>query len=113
MTVERPDAGYERRSLWLGIAIALVVAWRGPFAYFGDKDLQVWLYVASAVALGLSLVLCVLLIVPEFRARVLPQFRSERAMFSWAFALFVLGIVITIAAEIQGAIDSLDEDRPF
>jgi hypothetical protein len=116
MTVERRDPGYEPRSLWLALVVGLVVVLRlgSPgFSIYGGQDLQVWLYVASSVALGLSLLLCLLLLVPELRARLGPRFRDERGVFAWAVGLFVLGLLITIAAGIEAAIDSLDEDPPF
>jgi hypothetical protein len=111
-----PGTDYERRGLWLALVVGLVVVLRlgSPgFSIYGGQKLQVWLYIASSAALGLSLLLCLMLLVPDLRARLGPRFREERMVFSWAVGLFVLGLLITIAAGIEGAIDSLDEDTPF
>jgi hypothetical protein len=118
MTVERRDSprDYQQRGLWLGVAAALVIALGAGtpgFALYGGQTLQVWLYVASRVALALSLVLCVLLVVPDLRARLGNRFRSEPTVFGWAFALLVVALLISIISGIEGAIDSLDEDTPF
>jgi hypothetical protein len=118
MTVERrelpPD--YQQRGLWLGLAGALVIAFGGGspgFAFYGGQQLQVWLYVASRVVLAFSLVLCLLLVVPDLRARLGDRFRSESTVFAWAFAFLVVALLISIVSGIEGAIDSLDEDTPF
>ena len=115
MSVER-GTDYERRGLWLGLAVGLVIGLGGGstfFGYLGAHKLQIWLFVASRVALGLSLLLSLLLVAPELRARLGPRFRSEPRVFARAFGMFVLALLISIAAAIQGAIDSLDEDLPF
>jgi hypothetical protein len=52
-----------------------------------------------------------LLVVPEWRARLGPRLRDERTAFMWAFGLFVLGIVLTVVAFAEGAIDSLGEEN--
>ena len=119
MTIERREqpVDLERRSLWLALAVGLIVIFRSAspgFVYFGrGRDLQLWLSVASLIAFGLSLCLCLLLVVPELRARVGQRFRDRGLVFSWSFGLFILGMVITIAAAVEAAIDLLDEDTPF
>ena len=110
-----PGTDYEGRGLWLGLAVAVVFALGGGapgFSFFGDRDLQIWLFVASRIALGLSLVLGFLLVVPEVRRRLGQQFRSERTVFAWAFGFLVLAILISVVAAVEGAINSLDEDFP-
>src|ERR671924_519867 len=109
MTVERGDLhDYERRSLWLVLAVGLAVILRNPgfVGYAGHKTFQIWTYVASLVAFGLSICLGLLLVIPELRAR-LGRLRDEGLVFAWAAGLFALGIVITIVAFCQLAIDSL------
>ena len=117
MTVERRDSprDYQQRGLWLGLAGALVIALGGGSlgVFYGGHDLQVWLYVASRVALALSLFLCLLLVIPDLRARLGDRFRSEPTVFGWAFAFLVAALLISIISGIEAAIDSLDEDTPF
>jgi hypothetical protein len=119
MTVEpRAPRDYEGRSLWLALVAGLVLVFRAGARGFatagggGHFDFQVWLYVLSLVAFGLCVLLCLPLAVPELRARLGPQLH-ERPLFGWAFGLFALGIVLTVVAFAEGAIDSLDEDQPF
>ncbi len=115
MTVERRDAqDYERRSLWLTLAVGLAVILRSPgFVAYGGQKFQTWAYVATLVAFGLSICLGLLVLVPELRGRLGRRFRDERTTFASAVGLFALGIVITIVAFVELAIDSLDEDTPF
>jgi hypothetical protein len=116
MTVERrdPPPDYQQRGLWLGLAGALVIASGGGGAFFGGHEIQIWLYVASRVALALSLVLCLLLVIPDLRTRLGDRFRSEPTVFGWAFTCLVGGILISIVSGIEGAIAALlDEDTPF
>jgi hypothetical protein len=114
VSLERRDPDYERRSLWLALVVGLIVALRPPrFATGGGQDLQIWLYVVSSAALGVSLLVCLLLLVPEVRERLGPRLRDERNVFAMAVAFFVLGLLITIVAGIESAIDLLDEDTPF
>ena len=114
MTVERrdPSADYSQRGLWLALVIALVVTFGGGGAFYGGHEIQIWLYMASRVALGLSLLLCLLLVIPDLRARVGDRFRSERNVFALAFAVLVVALLISIASSIEGAIDALGEE-PF
>jgi membrane protease YdiL (CAAX protease family) len=108
------DSDYERRSLWLALAVGLVVVLRPPrFATGPGQDLQIWLYVVSSAALGVSLLLCLLFLIPGVRERFGPRLRDERNVFAMAVAFFVLGLLITIVAGIESAIDLLDEDTPF
>ena len=114
MSLER-GTDYERRGLWLGLSVAVVIAFGGGvtgFAYFGERDVQVWLFVANRVALGISLLLSLLLVVPELRRRF-GRLRSERVLFAWAFGFLVLGLLISIGAAVEGAIEALDEEVPF
>jgi hypothetical protein len=118
VTVERRDSppNYERRSQTLALAVGLFIVLRSlsPVFFAGaGRDFQVWMYVASLLALALSLCLCLLLVVPELRARVGPRFQDEPRVFAWAFSLFVLATLVTVVANVEGAIDSLDEDTPF
>jgi hypothetical protein len=113
MSVE-PGIDYERRGLWLGLAVAIVVALgvgRGSFGFFGNQDLQLWLFAASHVALGFSLILCLLLVVPELRTRLGPRFRSERGLFTWAFVFLVVALLIALVSGIEAALDALDDER--
>jgi drug/metabolite transporter (DMT)-like permease len=119
MLGERPGAApdYERRSLWLAVVTGLVLVLRGGpssgFVYDPD-DLQVWLFVASVVAFGLCVVLCLLAVVPEFRSRFRrPALREQPSLFKWAFVLFALGLVITCVAYVEASISSLDNPSPF
>jgi heme A synthase len=115
MSVE-PGIDYERRGLWLGLAVALVIALggvRGGFGFFGVEDLQLWLFAATHVALGLSLILCLLLVVPDLRIRLGPRFRSERGLFEWAFAFLVVALLIALVSGIEASLDAIDEERPF
>jgi hypothetical protein len=117
VTVEpRGAQDYERRSVWLALAVGLAVILRSPgfVGYGGDHHkFQVWAYVASLIAFGLSVCLCLLLLVPEVRARLGRRLREDRLAFVWALGLFVVGILITIVSFAELAIDSLDEDTPF
>lgn len=118
MTIERsdPTRDYERRGLWLAFAVGFVVfSSRGVpgFLYGGGQRFQLVMYLASLVAFALCVCLCLLLVVPDLRARLGERFRDVAGVFSWAFGLFVLGLVITIVAYAVGAIDLLDEDTPF
>ena len=116
MSVERRElSDHQRRALWLGVAVAVVIALGGGggFTYFGGGKLQVWFFVANRVALGLSLLLCLVLVVPELRSRLGARFRSEPTVFAWAFAALVLALLLAVASGIEAAIDSLDEDIPF
>ena len=74
MTVERhdPPPDYQQRGLWLGLASAVVIAFGGGSlgGFFGGGDLQVWFFVANRVALAISLLLCLLLVIPDLRARL-------------------------------------------
>jgi hypothetical protein len=112
VSVER-GTDYERRALWLGLAVALIASFGSGGAFFGDGDLQIWLFIASRVALGLSLLLSLLLVVPELRAPLGQRFRSQQRVFAWAFGLLVLALLIAIASSVEAAIDALDEDLPF
>jgi hypothetical protein len=117
VSVERRElSDHQRRALWLGVAVAVVIALGGGgggFTYFVGGKLHVWLFVANRVALGLSLLLCLVLVVPELRSRLGARFRSEPTVFAWAFAALVLALLLAIASGIEAAIDSLDEDLPF
>jgi hypothetical protein len=119
MTVEpRAPGDYEGRALWLALVAGLVLVFRAGARGFalaggtGHVDFQIWMYVLSLVAFGVCVVLCLPLVVPELRAKLGPQFRDRR-LFSWAFGLFALGVVLTVVAFAEGAIDSLDENQPF
>jgi hypothetical protein len=115
MTVERrdPPVDYQQRGLWLAFAVALVIAFGGGGQFFGSHEIQIWLYMASRVALALSLLLCLLLVVPDLRTRLGDRFRSGPTLFGWAFAFLVAALLISIVSSIEGAIDALGEDRPF
>jgi hypothetical protein len=120
MTVEpRAPRDHEGRGLWLALVAGLVTVFRAGARGFasvgggGHVDFQIWLYVLSLVAFGLSVCLCLLLVVPDLRARLGPRLREERPVFAWAFGLFVLGIALTVVAFAEGAIDSLDEESQF
>jgi hypothetical protein len=113
-----PPRDYEGRALWLGLVGGLVTVFRASSRGFsglggGHVDFQIWMYVLSLVAFGLSVALCVLLVVPEWRAKLGPRVREERPVYTWAFSLFVLGVVLTVIAFAEGAIDALDEENQF
>jgi hypothetical protein len=119
MTIEPgvPPRDYEGRALWLGLVGGLVTVFRAGARGFvglggGHVDFQIWMYALSLVAFGLSVCLCLLLVVPEWRAKLGPL-RQERPVYGWAFALFVLGVVLTVVAFAEGAIDALDEEQQF
>jgi hypothetical protein len=110
----RDSADYQRRALWVALAVGLFVAFGGGgFGFFGGGDLQIWLFIANRLVFGLSLLLCLLLVVPELRARLGGPFRSEPGLFAWAFAALVVGLLLIIAGGIDAALDALDEERPF
>jgi hypothetical protein len=119
VTVEpRAPRDYEGRGLWLALVAGLVLILRAGATGFsafgrGHVDFQIWIYVLSLVAYGLCVCVCLLLVVPEWRAKLGPRLREERTAFMWAFGLFVLGIVLTVVAFAEGAIDSLGEENRF
>ena len=67
----------------------------------------------SRVALALSLLLCLLLVIPDLRMRLGDRFRSEPNVFGWAFAFLVAALLVSIVSSIEGAIGALGEDSPF
>jgi hypothetical protein len=111
----RDSADYERRGLWVGLAAGLFLVFGGTgFSFFGGPgDLQIWLFVANRLALGVSLLLCLALVVPELRARLGRRFGSEPTLFALAFAAMVAALLLLIASGIEEALDALDEERPF
>lgn len=120
MTVEPsvPPRDYEGRALWLGLVGGLVTVFRAGARGFsglggGHVDFQLLMYVLSLVAFGLSVCLCLLLVVPEWRAKLGARLRQERSVYAWAFALFVLGVALTVIAFAEGAIDALGEENQF
>jgi hypothetical protein len=120
MTVEpREVRDFEGRALWLGLVGGLVTVFRASARGFsslgggGHVDFQLVLYALSLVAFGLSVALCVLLVVPEWRAKLGPRVRQERPVYTWAFALFAVGVVLTVIAFVEGAIDALGEETQF
>jgi hypothetical protein len=119
MTVEtRTSQDYEGRAFWLALVAGLVLVFRAGARGFalaggsGHVDFQIWMYVLSLVAFGVCVLLCLPLVIPELRAKLGPQLRDRR-LSAWAFGLFALGVVLTVVAFAEGAIDSLDEERQF
>jgi hypothetical protein len=119
MLGERPGAApdYERRCLWLAVVTGVILVLRGAPTYgfvLGSNDVQIWLFVASVIAFGLCIALCLPAVVPEVRARLRwPALREQQSLFKWAFVLFFVGLVITTAAYVEAAISSLDNPSPF
>lgn len=109
---------YERRSLALAVAAGLILVLRGEGSFFsyvyGGRDIQIWLFVVSIVAFLLCVCLCLLAVVPEWRNR-LPwnALREQSAVFTWAFGLFVLGVVLMGVGLAEAAIDARDRPNPF
>jgi hypothetical protein len=119
-----PSDVLERRTVTLAAVVALVMVLdTGTFgvALFGISTWSVALYVAALAAEVASLVLCSALLVPEdVRQRLPAGLRrpvpaSERRgeLFFWAFALFVLALVLTAVRVAVGAVDLLGRPSPF
>jgi len=80
----------------------------------GHADAQLWLFIVSVGALGGSVFLAGLVAMPElvgYPARIATRWNPVR-LFGWAFALFVLGLLVTAIAGIWAAADLLGK-TPF
>jgi hypothetical protein len=111
-------ADLERRAIWLAVAAAAVMVFRGGagsfFSYGAPQhlDRQLWLFIASTAAFGASVLLAGLVALPEYvayPARVATRWNPVR-LFGWALLLFVIGVVITAIAGIWAAADALGSD---
>jgi hypothetical protein len=108
-------ADIERRAVWLAVAAALVMVFRGSGVGFftfsgpGHLDRQLWFFIASTVALAGSVLLAGLVALPEYiayPARISTRWNPVR-LYGWALLLFVLGVVITAISGIWSAADTL------
>lgn len=118
-----PSDILERRTVTLAAVVALVMVLEtGTFgvALFGFHTWSVAVYVATLAAEVTSLVLCAAVLLPGGRAAGLPAGLRDRVgsdrrgeLFFWAFALFVLALVLTVVRAAVGAVDMLGTPSPF
>jgi hypothetical protein len=107
-----PPADLERRAVWLAVAAGLVLVVHNPYTVFLGRnhvDRQLWFYIVSTALLGASALFAGLVALPELighPARIATRWNPVR-LFGWAFALFVLGVVITAVAAVVGAGEAL------
>ena len=105
-------ADVERRAIWLAVAAGLILVVHTPYTSVlgrGHIDRQLWLYIASYALLGAAALLAGLVASPglvAYPSRIATRWNPVR-LFGWAFALFVLGLVVTAIAGIVAAADAL------
>jgi hypothetical protein len=107
----------ERRSLTLALGGGLVLILRASssFAFaYGSGKLEIALYVASLIAIGLASVLAALILAPRIASKAVPdRFREPGALFELGIAAFALGVVLTTIQFAEVAIREFGDNSPF
>jgi hypothetical protein len=101
----------ERRSLVIALASAFALVWSPFFRYgIGIGNPEIVMFVVTTLALGLSVILASLVIVPRIASRLLPaRYREREVLFEAAVAGFVIGIVVMAAQAVELAVRAFGE----